>query len=89
MTTSSLTISWQAPTENTDGSVLTDLAGFTIYYGKQPADFSMSIHVSNPGLSIYVVEGLDSGATYYFAVAADAATGAESELSQVVSAKIG
>ena len=89
MTTSAITISWQAPTVNTDGSVLTDLGGFTIYYGKQPTDLAMSIRVSNPGLLTYLVEGLDSGATYYFAVAADATTGAESDLSEVVSAKIG
>lgn len=30
----SITISWQAPVVNSDGSYLTDLAGYYIYYGK-------------------------------------------------------
>ncbi len=29
-----VTLTWEAPTTNTDGSPLTDLAGYNIYYGR-------------------------------------------------------
>ena len=29
-------VEWQAPTENTDGTPITDLAGFKLYYDTQP-----------------------------------------------------
>ena len=32
----SATLSWMPPTENADGSALTDLAGYRIYYGRNP-----------------------------------------------------
>ena len=32
----SITLSWTAPTENEDGSALTDLAAYKIYYGTSP-----------------------------------------------------
>ena len=31
--TGTATLSWTAPTQNTDDSALTDLAGFRVYYG--------------------------------------------------------
>ena len=85
---SSATLSWEASTENVDGSPLTNLSGFTIYYGKQPTDLSTTIKLPTTGLLTYVVENLEVGATYYFAVAEDSSTGAESDLSSIVSATI-
>lgn len=86
--TGSATISWVAPTENTDGSALTNLSGFVIAYGTSAAALSKSVLVTNPSVSTYVIESLPAG-TYYFAVKAIAANGTESGLSSVASKVIG
>jgi hypothetical protein len=78
------TLSWTPPTTNNDGSQLTDLSGYRIYYGKSDSDLSTVIPVNDAGLTSYVLEGLGTG-TYYFAITATAASGSESEKSQVVS----
>jgi hypothetical protein len=62
-----VTLSWLPPTENEDGSPLTDLAGYEIAYGRQPRLYSSRIDVRNPGVTTYVVSGLVPGA-YYFAM---------------------
>jgi hypothetical protein len=82
------TVSWQAPTTNTDGEALTDLAGYRIYYGTNASDLSQSIQLTGVGLQTYVVENLGPG-TWYFAVKAVARTGVESALSDIVSKTIG
>jgi hypothetical protein len=78
------TLSWTPPTTNNDGSQLTDLSGYRIYYGKSADDLSTIIPLTDAGLTSYVIEGLGSG-TYYFAITATAASGSESDKSQVVS----
>lgn len=78
-----VTLSWQPPTENTDGTALTDLAGYTIHYGTQPQDYTRMIKVINPGLATYVIDNLPAG-MYYFAVAAYDASGTESSFSPEV-----
>lgn len=67
--TRSATIAWQTPTNNEDGTALTNLAGFRISYGRQPGQYSHSVEVNNPGVASYVVGGLVPG-TYYFAMTA-------------------
>lgn len=66
------TLTWTAPTLNTDGSTLTDLAGFTIYGGTvQGGPYGdVSITISNPATTTFVVPGLSEGTTYYFVVTA-------------------
>lgn len=78
------TISWTAPTQNTDGSALTDLAGFRIFYGKSASQLTQSIEVKGVGMSSYFIDGL-SPATYYFTVRAYTSGGTESVNSNVVS----
>ena len=51
-------LSWTPPTENTDNSTLTDLAGYKIYYGTFPGVYGKSITLNNEGLSSYLVEEL-------------------------------
>jgi Putative Ig domain len=80
----SVTLSWQPPTQNVDGTALTDLAGFRIYYGTSPTNLNQSVDIANPGLSRYVVENL-SPATWYFAMKSYTAAATESDLSGVVS----
>lgn len=79
-----VTLNWTPPTENTDGSPLTNLAGYDIHYGTASGDYSQSVSVSNPGLATYVVDNLGPG-TYYFSISAVNSTGAESPLSPEVS----
>lgn len=78
------TIEWEAPTANTDGSPLTNLAGFHIAYGTAADALVSTVDVPNAALRVFVVDKLASG-TWYFAVRAYASTGAESGLSNVAS----
>jgi hypothetical protein len=76
------TVSWTPPTTNTDGSALTDLAGYRIVYGTSADQLNQSAPVTNPGLSSYTIEGLTNG-TWYFGVIVVNAAGIESEISNV------
>jgi hypothetical protein len=81
-----VTLAWQAPTENTDGTALTNLSGYKIYYGTQSGAYSASITLNNAGLTTYVVENLSAG-TYFFAISA-IANGVESDFSAEASKSI-
>ncbi len=83
----SVTLSWAAPTENTDGSALTNLAGFDIYYGNSTASLTQKISISSVGLLTYVVPNLNPG-TWYFEVVAVNGAGVQSGPSSVVSVTI-
>jgi hypothetical protein len=86
-TTSVATLDWLPPTENSDGSVLINLAGYTVYYGTSPDNLTQSVKLTNPGLTSYTVTNLPSG-TWYFAVTAYTADGVESLRTSVISSKI-
>jgi len=81
------TLDWLPPTENSDGSALTNLGGYTVYYGTSPDHLAQSVKVTNPGLTAYAVTGLSSG-TWYFAVTSYSADGVESSRTTTVSTKI-
>jgi len=85
--TGSVTVSWQAPTQNTNGSTLTNLAGYDIHYGTQSSDYTTTVQVTNPSLTSYVLQNLSAG-TYYFAVTAYNSDGTQSSLSPEVSTTI-
>lgn len=78
----SVTLSWQAPTMNTDGTALTDLAGFKIYYGLAPGDYTEEIRIDSPGITTYLVENLSPN-TWYFATTAFNTSNVESDFSGV------
>jgi hypothetical protein len=78
------TLTWAAPTENADGTAVTDLAGYTLYYGTNPSDLTESITVSGAASTTAEVKDLPAG-TYYFAVSAYNAMGLESQQSNVAS----
>lgn len=82
--TTSATISWTPPTQNTDGTALTNLAGYRLVYGTSAAALSNTIEVPNPAAKSYVIEQL-SPATYFFAVKAYTTAGIESANSNVAS----
>lgn len=83
-TTRAATLSWTPPTQNTDGSSLTTLAGYRIYYGTSSTALTQMVQVSSAGVTSYMIENL-APATYYFAIRAYNSTGAESTNSNVVS----
>ena len=76
----SVTLSWTPPTENEDGSALTDLAGYNIYYGDVSGTYPNSLRIDNPSISTYVVGNL-TPKTYYFVATSYNATGIESQFS--------
>jgi hypothetical protein len=78
--TGSANLSWTQPTVNADGSALTDLAGYTLYYGTDPAVMSQAVRLGSPGQTAYMVTGLGSG-TWYFTVRSFNTAGSESEQS--------
>ncbi len=77
-----VTLTWDAPTTNADGTPLTDLAGYKVYYGTSSRDYTKTIDVGNT--TTYQITGL-SGGTYYFAVTAYDTSGNESDYSEEVS----
>ena len=81
--TGSTTLSWVAPTTRTDGSPLTNLAGYKIFYGRMSGTYDHQININNPGISTYVVENLVSG-DWYFALAAYDSQGIDSDRSNEV-----
>jgi hypothetical protein len=85
--TGSAILSWQPPTTNQDGSPLTNLAGYKVYWGTSQGTYPNAVTLNNPGLATYVVTNLVPG-TYYFTVTAVSATGAESPRSNAVSKTI-
>ncbi len=85
--TGSATVSWTPPTTHEDGTPLSNLAGYKVYYGTDQNSLSTVVSVTNPGLAIYTIDGLTAG-TYYFSVTAVEASGTESTFSNVASKKI-
>jgi len=76
------TLSWTAPTQNTDGSPLIDLAAYKLYYGTTLGLYTNQILIDNPGITTYVVENLVPN-TYYFVSTAINSSGVESIYSNV------
>jgi hypothetical protein len=87
LSTSAVTISWSAPIDNTNGSALTNLAGYNIYYGTNSTSLSEKISLNTVGLLSYVISELSSG-TWYFAVTSVNSAGVESSPSATVSTTI-
>jgi hypothetical protein len=86
-TTLSVKLSWAAPTENTDGTPVTELAGYHIYYGMNPAELTLWASVAGAGSTTYVVDDLPSG-TYYFSVVAYNSAGVDSGQSNLANETI-
>ncbi len=76
------TLSWNAPTSNVNGTPVTPLKGYTIYYGTSEGAMTQSLVVSGAAATSAEITGLGSG-TWYFAVAADATDGTQSAKSDI------
>jgi hypothetical protein len=82
--TGSVTLNWTSPTQNTDGTPLSNLAGYKIYWGTSQGSYPNSVTLNNPGLATYVVDQL-TPATWFFVATAINSQGVESALSGAVS----
>jgi hypothetical protein len=80
---SSAKLSWIPPTSNSDGSKLTALAGYKIYYGTSPQYLQRTIDIKDPSVTEYTIENLPPY-TYYFVITAYTADGTESSRSNIV-----
>lgn len=85
--TGSATLTWTAPTQNTDGSPLTNLAGYRIDYGTSAGSLIQSIDLPGAATTSDTLTGLTSG-TWYFAITAYNSDGTSSVLSNEVSKTI-
>ena len=79
----SITMAWDAPTTNADGSPSTDLKGYWIYYGKLPGLYAERVYAGN--VTTYTLTGLTLGQIYYIAVTAVDTSDNESNLSNEAS----
>lgn len=75
-------LNWTPPFMNTDGSPLTNLAGFRVYYGTSVSALNQTVQIPGATTSYYSITGLSAG-TWYFAVSAYATNGAESNRSAI------
>jgi len=82
--TGSLTVSWSPPLTNSDGSTLSNLAGYRISYGTSASSLTQSVDVANPSLSSFMIDNLASG-TWYFSMKSYTSAGVESLATAVVS----
>lgn len=80
-------IRWRAPTKNEDGTRLTDLAGYRIYWGGRSRNYSGSARLDNPNWTRYTPHHLQPG-TYYVAVTALDRAGNESGYSNEIRVRI-
>src|SRR5204862_5513175 len=79
-TLGSATVSWVSPTINVDGTPLTDLAGFRVFYGMSPNQLDQKIELPDATFTSVQIEDLAAG-TYYFAVKAYTTSAVESDVS--------
>jgi len=83
----SATLSWTTPTLNTDGTPLTDLDSFNIYYGIESGNYPNSVTGVSASLTSLVVENLAAGEWFFVGTSVNTA-GIESEFSNEASKTI-
>jgi hypothetical protein len=83
----SASLQWVAPTENTNGTPLMNLAGYRIYYGTSAAAMTQTVQIANPTINTYLLANL-TPATWYFEVKAYTSANVESNASAVASKTI-
>ena len=83
----SATLSWVKPSVNTNGSPLTNLAGYVIRYGSNAGSLTSQISVGSPNSTSAEIQNLTPG-TWYFEIASINTASVESPFSSVASATI-
>lgn len=84
----SVTLSWTPPTQNDDGSALTNLAGYEVRYGRDANTLDQSVQVTNPSVNTFVLENLAAG-TWFFALRSLNQAGVGSQMSNPVTKTVG
>jgi hypothetical protein len=77
-------LEWTPPSYNEDGSELTDLGGYIIYYGSSDNQLNNTIILNDPDITSYMIDNLDTDIEYYFAISAYNNNGYESERSDIL-----
>jgi hypothetical protein len=77
----SVSLSWQAPTKNEDGTPVTDLSGYKVLYGTSSKMYTHQIDVGN--VTSVNISNLAPG-VYYFALIAYDESGNESDPSSEI-----
>jgi hypothetical protein len=80
-------LSWTGPSQNTNGSPLTNLAGYVVLYGSNPTALNSQILVNSAGSTGVTIENLSPG-NWYFEVAAVNTLNVQSQYSSIVSETI-
>lgn len=84
----SATLTWDAPTQNSDNTTLDDLNRYVIYYGPASGTLSYNVTVQDATATTYVVENLRVNISYMFAITAVNDNGVESDFSNIVTKMI-
>jgi len=77
-------LTWTPPTQNTDGSTLTNLSAYKVYWGTSPGVYSSQLAINNPLTTTWTLNNL-AGGRWYFAVSAVTTGGVESAKSNEAS----
>ena len=85
--TGSVSISWTPPTQNEDGSQLTDLVGYRVYWGRSGNGYSNVARIDNASVTRFVVEFLPPG-DYELVATAVNRSGVESRFSNAVTKRV-
>ncbi len=80
-------ISWTPPTQNEDGSVLKDLAGYRIYYGSNTEKYENLIEIDSIETTDYLIEDLPLP-EYFFVMTAVDIYDNESAYSNVINKRV-
>lgn len=83
----SATLSWVAPTLNTDGTPIAGLSGFRIHYGISRQELQEVVEIDDPNMLTHTVEGLTAG-TWLFEISAVDSAGVEGSPSNPASKTI-
>jgi hypothetical protein len=78
----SAALTWTPVTKDTNGTPITNLAGYQVHYGTSANAMNTVVVLANASLTNYLVSNLSSG-TWYFGVTAYTTTGMQSALSNI------
>ena len=81
------TLRWDAPTQNVDGTPITNLSGFRVHYGTSASRLTTVLEIPSPNITEATVEEL-TPATWYFGITAYNTLGVESAMSEIRSKTI-
>ena len=79
------TVSWDRVTQNSDGTPISDLSGYKIYYGTSSGNYDDVLDVGN--VTSFIINQLEDMRTYFFAVTAYDFSANESGFSSEVSTR--